>query len=383
MKTLRSTPLLLVLLVPVMVHAGDLPVGYRADFRAFRTGAVAATPLTFTLYADPACTTAVASQVVSAGAVGVIEKPKTVAPRGAPRVPATVRLVTTLPGVTAGGNLYLQVTGAGIAPVGGACQAQAAVDQGSLATLPGVTIAPFGPNGPFSSQWIVESDPSTQIAAGQGIAALDRQAAAALGALDPSRRHTCDLETLDPPPASGNAAAVYGVHGCTALAPTCTDGLTNGDESDVDCGGTQCAPCPGSRTCGAGSDCLSQVCVSGICANCTTANAACGGVCPACVDFETCDAPSDCASGHCQAPTPTACAAAFGSPICIPAHCFDGVKNGGEVDLDCGQACRIGCAQGKACACDFPSGFLNHCDCASHACSANFCSVATNTSTCN
>ncbi|MDG1731291.1 MAG: T9SS type A sorting domain-containing protein [Algibacter sp.] len=30
----------------------------------------------------------------------------------------------------------------------------------------------------------------------------------------------------------------------TLLPPTCTDGIMNGDEIDIDCGGTTCAPCP-------------------------------------------------------------------------------------------------------------------------------------------
>ena len=31
---------------------------------------------------------------------------------------------------------------------------------------------------------------------------------------------------------------------CAACDPTCSDGATNGDEEDVDCGGTDCDPCP-------------------------------------------------------------------------------------------------------------------------------------------
>jgi hypothetical protein len=44
------------------------------------------------------------------------------------------------------------------------------------------------------------------------------------------------------------------------LAPTCSDGIANGDEPDVDCGGTQCAPCAASKHCLKATDCASGVC---------------------------------------------------------------------------------------------------------------------------
>jgi len=51
---------------------------------------------------------------------------------------------------------------------------------------------------------------------------------------------------------------------CDQLA-TCEDGLANGLESDVDCGGPNCAGCPDSASCGAGSDCGSSFCAAGSC----------------------------------------------------------------------------------------------------------------------
>jgi hypothetical protein len=50
--------------------------------------------------------------------------------------------------------------------------------------------------------------------------------------------------------------------------PTCNDGLRNGDETDVDCGGDQCAPCLPGQECKGASDCEAAIgarCVSGIC----------------------------------------------------------------------------------------------------------------------
>ena len=44
----------------------------------------------------------------------------------------------------------------------------------------------------------------------------------------------------------------------------CTDGVQNGSESDVDCGG-DCSPCITDQMCGLGSDCQSQVCAANLC----------------------------------------------------------------------------------------------------------------------
>jgi hypothetical protein len=54
----------------------------------------------------------------------------------------------------------------------------------------------------------------------------------------------------------------------TRPGPTCTDGLKNGDESDVDCGGS-CPRCANSRTCRRDDDCVSGFCSSGVCLPCT------------------------------------------------------------------------------------------------------------------
>lgn len=41
--------------------------------------------------------------------------------------------------------------------------------------------------------------------------------------------------------------------------PNCADGIKNGTETDVDCGGP-CAPCTTGKLCGVGTDCASGIC---------------------------------------------------------------------------------------------------------------------------
>lgn len=92
-------------------------------------------------------------------------------------------------------------------------------------------------------------------------------------------------------------------------APTATDGLRNGAETDVDCGG------PGA---------------------------------PVCTPGQSCQQGSDCSDGVCTEAT------------CRAATASDGVKNGSETDLDCGGASAPSCATGKTCEV--------HADCASDGC---------------
>jgi hypothetical protein len=50
------------------------------------------------------------------------------------------------------------------------------------------------------------------------------------------------------------------------VPPTCSDGVKNGNETDVDCGGaTTCGRCANGRTCGAATDCTSGICTGGTC----------------------------------------------------------------------------------------------------------------------
>ncbi|KYF62115.1 peptidase [Sorangium cellulosum] len=71
------------------------------------------------------------------------------------------------------------------------------------------------------------------------------------------------------------ALGVSVINGGTA--PTCTDGVQNGTETDVDCGGTCTADCANGDTCSVNADCTSANCVAGVCQ--AGGGTACSGLC--------------------------------------------------------------------------------------------------------
>jgi hypothetical protein len=52
------------------------------------------------------------------------------------------------------------------------------------------------------------------------------------------------------------------------IVPTCTDGIKNGNETSVDCGGA-CPPCTNGQGCVTPGDCASGLCSAGTCQTCT------------------------------------------------------------------------------------------------------------------
>ena len=172
---------------------------------------------------------------------------------------------------------------------------------------------------------------------------------------------------------------------------TCSDGLHNGYESDVDCGGIYCPDkCGQGKECALDEDCATGFCVDEVCCgvacegpcksclpgtgacelsaadtdpgdlcpgalnNCTedgvceecadrTPNGQetgvdCGGsICPPCAAGGACVVPEDCASCVCV------------SGACEPPRCDDGQRDGCETDVDCGGPCGPTCAIGQAC----------------------------------
>jgi hypothetical protein len=119
--------------------------------------------------------------------------------------------------------------------------------------------------------------------------------------------------------------------GAGGSADPCSNGVQDGDETDVDCG---------------------------------------GATCPACFDGAACAIEKDCVSMFCSARQ--LCAPMDGRVTCGTEgeggpSCGDCILNGGETDIDCGSDVCHACRQGKVCQVDA--------DCLSAACVANVCAL--------
>ncbi len=126
----------------------------------------------------------------------------------------------------------------------------------------------------------------------------------------------------------------------TVVFNPCGDGELSGQETDVDCGGPSCDPCPIGKTCLLDSDCDSGLCLSGVCAvpqNCGNGDIdegeTCDGDCPtSCDDEDPCTddlltgSAANC-TAECFFPPITACDSGDG---CCPAGCD------ADNDTDCG-----------------------------------------------
>jgi len=133
----------------------------------------------------------------------------------------------------------------------------------------------------------------------------------------------------------------------TCKAPSCTDSVQNGDESDTDCGGSCTMKCSTAKKCAVPADCNSGICSSGICqaptcfdtaANGLESDLNCGGSsCPGCASDKTCNSGADCESQVCV------------DSKCLAATCSDGMQNQLETDIDCAGPCSAKCAKGKVC----------------------------------
>merc|ERR1711871_113128 len=131
-------------------------------------------------------------------------------------------------------------------------------------------------------------------------------------------------------------------------ASSCGDQVANGDESDVDCGGGCSSKCAVGKKCFADTDCQSgscnaksKTCVAPTCKderhNGDEKDVDCGGSCGACGDGARCSANTDCRSKQCI------------GGRCEAASCTDSVTNGPETDIDCGGNCRP-CDANRRCA---------------------------------
>ncbi len=149
---------------------------------------------------------------------------------------------------------------------------------------------------------------------------------------------------------------------------TCKNGVADGDETQIDCGGS-CEPC---TVCSEANPCPeAQTCVDGVChrgcegssckptcddkiLNGDESAIDCGGSCPdKCVTGQPCNSSADCVDGVCQ------------DDECQEATCDDKVRNGTEPWPDCGADCPKQCANGRPCAVDG--------DCKSDICADDVC----------
>jgi hypothetical protein len=144
----------------------------------------------------------------------------------------------------------------------------------------------------------------------------------------------------------------------------CHDGIKDGTETDVDCGGA-CSPCAVGKMCGLPTDCVTDLCTNQTCQgtcsdgikdNNETDVDCGGGTCPACADGKMCLIGRDCKDKACPA------------GMCTAPSCTDGAQNGNETDIDCGGSCSP-CGNGKGC--------IKGADCTSTVCSMGVCSAAT------
>jgi len=168
-----------------------------------------------------------------------------------------------------------------------------------------------------------------------------------------------DADTVFPPITERTEGDAAGV---PPACDTCTDGIQDGTETDVDCGGS-CAACGSYHACHTSSDCVSQICTSGTCVppvpQCSdgledgneTAVDCGGGTCPPCQEGEGCNTDSDCASVFC------AHVNGASAGVCALATC--------AADL-CAPSCPgFPCAVGAPCVTSF--------ECESSVCLAGVC----------
>jgi len=146
--------------------------------------------------------------------------------------------------------------------------------------------------------------------------------------------------------------------------PTCYDGMQNGNETGTDCGGS----CPNSCSqegcvtdvqCGDNEFCLDGECLPSSCENrlmdTLETDVDCGGPqCPDCTAGQACNVDADCDTLVCG-----------DDDLCAVSSCTDAVQNGDETDTDCGGPQCNDCPDGFAC--DGPT------DCQSGVCSVGVC----------
>lgn len=146
--------------------------------------------------------------------------------------------------------------------------------------------------------------------------------------------------------------SVCGKHTCVVI-DTCSDSQRSGDETGVDCGGPDCAPCGDHEACRIDQDCESDLCDpllytclpltcrDGV-QNGDETDVDCGGAtCAGCYVAKRCNVAHDCATLVCNA------------GACAGNACQDGRQDGRETDVDCGGLECAPCLSGQRCHSNF------------------------------
>lgn len=126
----------------------------------------------------------------------------------------------------------------------------------------------------------------------------------------------------------------------------CKNDEKDEDETDLNCGGSDCEKCSRGRDCRDSEDCSNESCIDGRCRdpncmdkhqNLTETDVDCGGMgCPQCDVGEKCKVGDDCTTLVCK------------DGRCAEATCSDRKQNQGELDVDCGDPCGQ-CEVGQNC----------------------------------
>ena len=146
-------------------------------------------------------------------------------------------------------------------------------------------------------------------------------------------------------------------------AADCDNESQDGDETDVDCGGSCPDKCAIHEGCKVGEDCQEGVCENDVCLAPTCSDGVQNGeetdqdcgtpLCGDCQPGQRCIEDVHCSSGVCEA------------EVCQSPTCTDKVENGDETAVDCGGSCTTKCAIGQGC--------KNASDCVSNICQGNVC----------
>jgi hypothetical protein len=172
---------------------------------------------------------------------------------------------------------------------------------------------------------------------------------------------------------------------------SCDDNLLDGDETDIDCGGS-CAPCGLAQRCEVAADCgtwpgcdpllgcacdaQTKTCVYNHCSDYLqdfgeTAVDCGGGECGGCGPQKACVLDSDC-SQSLPGCGPGGCTCDVNTSTCVYDHCFDHKNDVDETGVDCGGILCGGCPQGVACGLDTDC-LSQACDAVSRVCVSNQC----------